>query len=132
MTLVCDTGPILASIDRDDPDHATCVALFESIDEDLVISGLVLVEVDYWCRKLGLVTAWKEFLFDVLEGAWRLEWPSRAEMLRTRELGSRYADFDLGIVDCTVVALVERLREGPRGDAGPPACSGSGHFTSGP
>jgi predicted nucleic acid-binding protein len=27
MALICDTGPLLAALDRDDPDHARCAAL---------------------------------------------------------------------------------------------------------
>jgi len=52
MSLVLDTGPILALLDRDDPDHARCVALVDGTAEDLVVPAPVLVEVDYWCRKL--------------------------------------------------------------------------------
>jgi predicted nucleic acid-binding protein len=111
VTLVCDTGPLLASIDRDDPDHLPCVQLLEATDEVLVIPGLVLGEVDYWCRKLRLHKAWAEFLDDLLTGAWRLEWPTHLEIERIRDLGAKYLDLDLGIVDASVVALAERLQE---------------------
>ena len=65
MVLICDTGPLLAALDRDDPDHSSCAALIAGATEDLAVPGLVLAELDYWCTKLGLRRAWLVFLEDV-------------------------------------------------------------------
>lgn len=111
MALICDTGPILAALDRDDPDHAACSDLISGATEDLIVPGLVLAELDYWCRKLGLNTAWLAFLEDVEMGAWRVEWPSDRDQRRAHQLQEIYADLDLGIVDASIVALLERLDE---------------------
>ena len=111
MALVCDTGPILAALDRDDPDHAACKALLDRADEDLVVPGLVLTELDYWCRKLALNQALSTVAEDVELGAWLLEWPPASDLQRACELQTRYADLSLGLVDATVIALVERLGE---------------------
>ncbi len=109
MAPVVDTGPLLAALDRDDPDHARCAQLLLDAAEDLVVPVLVLGELDYWCRKLGLEDAWITFLEDVDAGAWRLEPPSRGDLVRAREIQTAYRD--LGIVDASVMALVERLGE---------------------
>ena len=53
MALIVDTGPLVAVHNRRDPDHARCVDLLGNSDEDLVIPAPVLVEVDYWLRKLA-------------------------------------------------------------------------------
>lgn len=111
MALVCDTGPLLAALDRDDPDHARCLALIENCTEDLVVPTLVLSELDYWCRKIGLEDAWLTFLDDADSGAWRIEHPTAADLRRARELQAAYHDMAIGVVDATVMALVERLRE---------------------
>lgn len=111
MALVCDTGPLLAALDSSDPDHRRCAALLEDYGEDLVVPSLVLAEVDYWCHERLGVRAWLVFLEDVLGGAYRLEHPSQDELRRCHELQQRYADLRLGIVDASVLALVERLRE---------------------
>jgi predicted nucleic acid-binding protein len=42
MALVCDTGPLLAALDRDDPDHVACANLLSTATEDLIVPGLVL------------------------------------------------------------------------------------------
>lgn len=68
MALICDTGPLLAALDSDDPDHARCATLLTGAVEDLVVPALVLAELDYWCHKRGGKAAWIQFLDDVLEG----------------------------------------------------------------
>lgn len=111
MALICDTGPLLAALDAADPDHERCAGLLTAGDEDLVVPALVLAELDYWCsRRLG-PDAWLIFLDDLLAGVYRVEPPTGADLARCRELQARYADLELGIVDASVVALVERLSE---------------------
>lgn len=111
MALICDTGPLLAALDRDDPSHMPCSALISSVTEDLIVPGLVLAELDYWCQKLGLAGAWLDFLEDIEAGAWRVEWPADADLRRARQLQETYADLSIGVVDASIVALVERLGE---------------------
>jgi uncharacterized protein len=111
MPLVFDTGPLLAALDAADPDHDRCAALLNEASEDLVVPILVLAELDYWChRRLG-VDAWIVFLEDLLDGAYRLEDSTTADLKRCRELQAQYADQALGVVDASVLALVERLGE---------------------
>ena len=111
MALVCDTGPLLAALDRDDPDHDRCASLLDGSSEDLVVPTLVLSELDYWCTKVGLHDAWLGFLEDIDAGAWRLEHPLPLDVRRIREIQEGYRDLRLGVVDASVVALLERLSE---------------------
>lgn len=111
MALVCDTGPLLAALDAADPDHAGCAALVRDAGEDLVVPMLVLAELDYWCHERLGVHAWLVFLDDLLEGAYRLEAPTPRDLARCHQLQTTYADLGLGVVDASVVALVERLGE---------------------
>jgi len=111
MALVVDTGPLLAALDRADPDHEACAELLGRATEDLVVPTLVLAEVDYWChRRLG-TDAWLTVLDDVLEGAYRVEHPIVSDLRRCRDLQAQYADLSLGVVDASIVALLERLGE---------------------
>lgn len=111
MALVCDTGPLLAALDAADPDHERCARLLTDSTEDLIVPTLVLAELDYWCsRRLG-PGAWLVFLEDALAGVYRVESPTGADLARCRDLQDRYADLSLGVVDASIVALVERLGE---------------------
>lgn len=73
--------------------------------------GLVLAELDYWCRRRLTVDAWLIFLEDLLAGAYRAEHPSDADLRRVIDLESTYADLGLGVVDASIIALAERLAE---------------------
>jgi hypothetical protein len=111
MALVIDTGPLLAALDAADPDHERCARLLSEAREDLVVPILVLAELDYWCQARLRVGAWISFLEDVLAGAYRLEACTSADLERCRELQVKYQDQSLGVVDASVIALVERLGE---------------------
>ena len=111
MSLVLDTGPLLAALDSADPDHVRCADLITGAREDLVLPALVMAELDYWCDKRLGAAVWIEFLDDVLAGAYRVEPPTAVDLARCRELQSTYLDLRLGVTDASVIALVERLGE---------------------
>lgn len=111
MPLVLDTGPLLAALDSADPDHEACAALLLSASEDFVVPALVLAELDYWCHERLSGSVWLAFLDDVLGGAYAVEAPTNADLVRCRELQEQYLDRALGVVDASIVALAERLGE---------------------
>ena len=111
MALILDTGPLYASLDRSDADHAPCRRLVEAADELLVIPAPVLVEVDYWIHvrlNPGVLAA---LLDDIIAGAYRVEDLCLEDYRRIREVCDRYGDADVGFVDAAVLAVVERLNE---------------------
>lgn len=111
MALVLDTGPLLAALDTADPDHARCAELISGAEEELVVPGLVLAELDYWCHQRLGSQAWLTFLEDLLDGAYTLEAPTIADLERCRQIQQQYEDQPIGVVDASVLALVERMDE---------------------
>lgn len=111
VSLVLDTGPLLAALDTDDPHHARCVELITGAGEDLTVPCFVLVEIDYWLRKAGRVSVWQAFVDDVGTGSYRVHYPSDGELTRAAELEAQYDDLGLGLVDASVVAACETLGE---------------------
>jgi uncharacterized protein len=111
VALILDTGPLYASLDRSDKDHAVCRAMIERADEPLVIPSPVLVEVDYWIARRLTPGALVALLADIESGAYRIEDLQPADYARVGELCDRYADADIGFVDAAVFAIVERLGE---------------------
>ncbi len=111
MALILDTGPLYASLDRSDADHAACRRLIETADEPLIVPAPVLVEVDYWIHArlhTGVLIA---LLDDIVSGAYQVEGLLGEDYPRIRELCDRYADADVGFVDAAVLAIVERFNE---------------------
>jgi predicted nucleic acid-binding protein/plasmid stability protein len=111
VALILDTGPLYASLDRSDRDHAACRKLIEAASEPLVIPAPVLVEVDYWIHERLHVGVLVALLDDIASGAYHVEHLGRDDHRRVRELVDLYSDADLGFVDASVLALVERLGE---------------------
>jgi uncharacterized protein len=108
VTLILDTGPIVAALNEQDPDHRRCADLLAE-GQDLLVPSPVLVEVDYWLVKLGSVEVWADFVADIDRGAYRVAHPTDADLARAAELEQVYEDLDLGLVDACTIALCERL-----------------------
>lgn len=111
MALVLDTGPIVALLDAADPAHSACVQMIDEIGEDLVVPVPVLVEVDYWLRKIYGPEPWQAFVEDVALGAYRLHSLDETDLVRAAQLEGTYGSLDLGLVDAAVIAACERLGE---------------------
>jgi hypothetical protein len=111
VALVLDTSVLLAGVDAADPDHRRCAELILAARETLVVPALVLSELDYWCHQRLTTAVWLDFLEDLLGGAYRVEPPSYEDLARCHALQSTYEDLVVGVVDASILALVERLGE---------------------
>jgi uncharacterized protein len=111
VALVLDSGVLLAALDGADPDHEACAELIGETKEQRIVPALVLSEVDYWCHKRLDGGVWLGFLEDILDGAYTVEDLTRADLERCHELQSTYTDLEVGVVDASVLAVVERLEE---------------------
>lgn len=108
MLAIFDTGPLYAALDRDDNNHESCAALLRSRELRAVIPTLVVAEVSYLAAtRLG---AEVEATFVAALADFDVEAPSPQDWPRIAELIRKYADFPLGAVDASIVALAERLQ----------------------
>jgi uncharacterized protein len=111
MALILDTGPLYASLDRNDRRHVEARGLIQATSEALIIPSPVLVEVEQLIGSRlhsGILVA---LLDDVVGGAYEIEDLQMEDYRRARDLCSRYADSEIGFVDAAVLAIVERLNE---------------------
>jgi predicted nucleic acid-binding protein len=107
--LLVDTGPLVAYLNRKDPDHQACVPLFTSRTDELLITPYVLTEACYLIAKylgaeaeanlIEAVAAQDLVQVDVLT----------TDLARIAELARQYRSFPLGLADASVVAVAERL-----------------------
>jgi predicted nucleic acid-binding protein len=105
---IVDTGPLVALLSRNDTHHRRCVEFFASLTGTPLLPTTVLVEVCWLLENEP--TAEAEFLDSVAAGAFKLLPLTKADLTRTAELVRQYADFPLGTVDASVIALAERLK----------------------
>lgn len=111
MALVLDTGPLYATLDRDDAQYRRCLDLLQNTVEPLVIPAPVLAELDWLVHTRLHPGVFLALLDDVIAGAYQVEELQPEDYRRIREVCDRYADADVGFVDAAVLAVVERLKE---------------------
>lgn len=105
--VVADTGPLVAAADRDESAHRVSAAVVTSLGRDLIVPDPVAVEVDSLLRaRLGSTQA-RAFLRSLADGSPRLIPLTAGLFARAVEIDARYADLDLGLADCAVMAVAE-------------------------
>ena len=109
MTLICDTGPIYAALNRRDANHDRCRDLLLDDPGPLVVPSPVLAEVCWLLESRVGVDAEAAFLESVAAGELVLAELLSADLVRMAELVRRYGDFPLGTADASVIAVAERI-----------------------
>lgn len=109
MTVVVDTGGIIALVDADDAHHHTIRAMYEADPRAWVLLWVILPEVDYLLARHVGAGAAAAFRHDLAVGAFRVEWGTDADLARAHALCAQYDALTLGLVDATVIAVAERL-----------------------
>jgi uncharacterized protein len=104
---IVDSGPLYAVVDADDADHERSLEVLQRSDLQLVIPALVVAEVSYVIGKRLGPQAETAFLRSLEE--FDVEAPSVEDWPRIAALVEEYADFPLGGIDASVVAVGERL-----------------------
>jgi len=103
MITICDTGPLLAYLNRNDPHHAWAVALMKQVRPPMLVCEPVLTEVVYFLREDDVAI---DPLFQLVEReAVRLEFDLSTHWPRIRTLMSRYRQMDLA--DASIVVMSE-------------------------
>ncbi len=107
--LIVDTGPLLATADRNDPDHHICRALLEAEPGQLTTTAMVIAEAAYLiCRQLG-PSAEAALYTSITSHELVVANLSDADWKRVGELVTSYASLPLGGTDASLVAIAERL-----------------------
>jgi predicted nucleic acid-binding protein len=103
---ICDTGPLVAYLNRNDPYHSWAVALMKQVRSPMLTTEPVLTEAAYFLRADRVDV---DPLFQLLErDAIRLDLQIAAHWPRLRTLMARYDQMDLA--DASVVVMSEQHR----------------------
>ncbi|HYV49825.1 MAG TPA: PIN domain-containing protein [Myxococcaceae bacterium] len=106
MISICDTGPLVAYLNRRDPHHPWAVALMKQVIAPMLTSEPVLTEAAYFLREDALPV---DPLFELLErGLLRVDFDLEAHWPRVRTLMARYQRMDLA--DASIVVMSEAHR----------------------
>ena len=104
MITICDTGPLVAYFNRNDPYHIWAVELMKQVRSPMLTTEPVLTEVAYFLRADRVDV---DPLFQLLErDAVKLDLQVATQWPRLRTLMARYDQMDLA--DASIVVLSER------------------------
>lgn len=108
MSVLLDTGFLLAVLDADDEYHDSCTSALLS-ESNLLLPDVVIPELAYLIlRELGY-SVLAAFLNSILTGELVIEITKHEDLARTVQLLEKYADSRVDFVDCVIVAMAERL-----------------------
>ena len=107
--ILVDAGPLVALIDRGEPDHQRCVKALSGLTAPMVTTWPALTEAMYLVGGAG---GWKaqDALWKLLErGDLQLVPLDDRLKKRTRALMSKYRDTPMDLADASLVAVAEAL-----------------------
>lgn len=110
MTLLIDAGPLVALADPNEPLRENILATLRDERGDLVMPAPTTAEVDYLLGQRFGQDARRAFLRDLARGRFNVACLERQDYEKISDLDVRYADIDLGLADCALVALADRYR----------------------
>lgn len=109
MTL-CDTGPLVAVIDRRDEHHERCVAALGSLPpEPLLTTWPCWVEALYLVGRVDGFSSQDKLWTYLAHGLVRLLVPDEDDERRMWALMRQYQDVPMDVADASLVAAAERL-----------------------
>jgi len=106
--IILDTSIIYALLDAADSRHRQALHWYDTLDNELVTTPLVLAEADHLATTRGGSHALRAFRADVRAGAYLVDWwPTAAR--EAAEVADRYADLGIGLTDASLVVLAARV-----------------------
>lgn len=103
MITICDTGPLVAYLNRNDAHHHWALEIMQQVRPPMLTSEAVLTEAAYFIREDAMDV---EPLFQLLErDSLRVDFDLSTRWPRVRTLMARYDQMDLA--DASIVAMSE-------------------------
>ena len=106
--VLVDTGPLVALLDRSDPDHVACRETLSSLSDSMVTVWPVVTEAMYMLRAYWRA---QEALWEMIEtGAVEILPLGIDDVPRMKELMRKYRDLPMDLADAALVRAAERER----------------------
>lgn len=105
--MIVDTSALLAYFVADDPRRAAVTRVIEGATEDLVITPLIIAELDYLVMSRYGAGAERTVLEALASGAWEIATFGLDRLRAARAIVERYADIPIGLADASNLVLAE-------------------------
>lgn len=110
--IICDTSGLLAAYDQQEPDGPAVRELLDAEAGTLIVSPLVLAELDYILLSRAGIQAELTLLNDLAGDVYQVAAFTSQDAGRIAKLAERYADLKLGIADAHTMVLAAPERYG--------------------
>jgi len=107
--MLCDTGPLVALIDRSDKNHTRCLQALTTLRSPLLTTWPCFTEAMYLLARYGSHPAQEELWGYVEEGIVTFHLASEAELKQMRTLMQTYRYTPMDLADASLVAAAEVL-----------------------
>ena len=108
-TLILDTSGIVALYDADSREHKDFVAAAFAPGVTRILPSAILSEIDYMLAERVNLLAGMRFLDGVVQGYYEVEPFTDEDARYVQRTIARYPALSLGLADCAVMSLAERL-----------------------
>lgn len=105
MTVLLDTGPIVAMIDRRDPNHRKCTEAMHAVEARLVTCEAVIAKACYLLRHLS--GAAHDVLLNVNQRRFAVEYRAAERADALAKLMAKYADAPMDFADACLVDMAD-------------------------
>jgi len=109
VIVLADTGALYALLDDKEEWHERMRGWVAGTRDSLVVPVTVMHETAFLIERRFGPRLEAEFLRKAVAGAWTLESLAVEDVTRAADLIETYADFPIGFVDASIVAIAERL-----------------------
>jgi uncharacterized protein len=108
MTAILDTSFLFVLTAQNDRNHASVLAVAQTLNEPLVLPTVVLPEICYLLTSRLGHRAMRQFIASLTISTTQLEPLSAVDLVRSREILEQYADSQLDFTDTAIIAIAER------------------------
>ena len=106
--ILLDTSGLFAALNPDQQQHEAALAVLTAEAAPLVLSPLVLAELDYLIASRGTVEAELALLGEVAAGAYEIAAFDSDDIRAAAAVIKRYYDLGIGLADASLVVLAGR------------------------
>ena len=108
--ILTDTGPLVALVNRNDPNHGLCLHAAQNLPRGpLLVTWPCFTEAMYLLHRAGGYPAQAALWLLQEAGRLTLHDAGESELKRMAELMAKYHDLPMDLADASVVAAAERL-----------------------
>jgi predicted nucleic acid-binding protein len=106
--VIVDTSALMAFFDAKDADHERVSVVLTESPRPLIVSALVVAELDYLILSRYGIAAELAALNELASSAWTISWLTGPEYAAAVEIVRNYRDQQIGLTDASEIILAAR------------------------